>query len=128
MPFDERNSDDLGRGVWPGRPGGDKREDLQLATEIQRQVTELAQRRYEPAVRHELLRKLAERRAAGDGGSVIEFDSLKVDVGYDSLLVRGELLISQQSFAQAEPYLASLGLVPAGLDHRRLRTEQQATA
>jgi subtilisin family serine protease len=128
MPSDERNSDELGRGVWPGRPGGDKREDLQLASEIQRQVTELAQRRYEPAVRHELLRQLAERRAAGAGGSVIEFDSLKVDVGYDSLLVRGELLISQQSFAQAEPYLASLGLVRAELDHRRLRTEQLATA
>ena len=60
--------------------------------------------------------------------AVIEFDSLKVDVGYDSLLVRGELLISQQSFAQAEPYLASLGLVRAEFDHRRLRTEQLATA
>ena len=127
MPSDERNSDESGRGVWPGRPAGGKGADLQLASEIQRQVTELAQRRYEPAVRHELLRKLAERRAAG-AGSVIEFDSLKVDVGYDSLLVRGELLISQQSFAQAESYLASLGLRPGELDHRQLRTGQQATA
>src|ERR1051326_1388381 len=128
MPSDERNSAGSGRGVWPMRPGGGKRADLQLATEIQRQVTELAQRRYEPAVRHELLRKLAERRAAGADGSVIEFDRLLVDVGYDSLLVRGELLISQQSFAEAEPYLTSLGLARTELDHRRLRTEEQATA
>ncbi len=127
MPSDERNSDQIGRGVWPGRPDGDKREDLRLASEVQRQVTELAQRRYEPAVRHELLRKLAERRAAGGDGSVIEFDSLLVDVGYDSLLVRGELLISQQSFAQAQPYLASLGLERAEFDHRRLRTGELAT-
>jgi subtilisin family serine protease len=128
MPSDESNSRHVGRGVWPRRPGGGKSADLQLATEIQRQVTELAQRRYEPAVRHELLRKLAERRAADAGGSVIEFDRLLVDVGYDSLLVPGELLISQQSFTEAEPYLTALGFARTELDHRQLRTEEQATA
>jgi subtilisin family serine protease len=126
MPSDERNSDVPGRGTPSGPPGdADDRAEPQLAAQIQRQVTELAQRRYEPAVRHELLRQLAERRAAGSRTPVARFDYLPAHIGYDSLQVSGELLISQQSYAEARPYLTALDLVPTGLDHRQLASEQQ---
>src|SRR5215472_496063 len=113
MPSDERNPDVPGRGTPSGPPGdADDRAEPRLAAEIQRQVTELAQRRYEPAVRHELLRQLAERRAASSRTPVARFDYLPVHIGYDSVQVRGELLISQQSYAEARPYLTALDLVP----------------
>lgn len=127
MPSDERNSADPGRAGPPGGERGGRGEPPSAAAEIQRQVTELAQRRYEPAVRHELLRHLTERRAAASRAPVVRFDYLPVGLGFDSLLVSGELLITQRSFTEARPYLTALGLVPSGLDHRQLGCEPQDT-
>jgi hypothetical protein len=126
MPFDEENKGDPFRGDFPGPP--DRGPWDQLEAGVQRQVTELAQRRYEPAVRHELLRLLQQRRqppapddqpperepgqrprdpAAGQrgdspgdppAGGTTQFDFLPVDIGFDTLLVRGELLITTESY------------------------------
>src|SRR5262252_6813830 len=119
MPSDERDS------AEPGRGG---RAEPALTAEIQRQVTELARRRHEPAVRHELLRQLADRRVAASRTPVVRFDYLPVDVGFDSLLVSGELLITQRSFTEAEPYLDALGLVQTGMDHRQIGCEEEDAA
>src|SRR5215472_19344887 len=127
MPSDEHYSAEPGHSGPPGDNGGDRAEPA-LTAEIQRQVTELAQRRYEPAVRHELLRQLADRRLAASRTPVVRFESLLVDVGYDSLLVSGELLITQRSFAEAQPYLTALGLVRTGLDHRQIGCEEEDAA
>jgi len=116
MPFDEENKGDPFRGDFPGRP--DHEPWGELAADVQRQVTELAQRRYEPAVRHELLRLLQQRREpptpergrrppqrqrgqrAGrtPDSEITQFDVLPVAVGFDTLLVRGELLITAESY------------------------------
>src|SRR5215472_18283603 len=128
MPSDEHNSAEPGRGGPPPGDDGGGRAEPALTAEIQRQVTELAQRRYEPAVRHELLRQLADRRVAASRTPVVRFDSLPVDVGFDSLLVSGELLITQRSFTEAEPYLDALGMVQTGMDHRQIGCEEEDAA
>jgi subtilisin family serine protease len=128
MPSDERNSDAPGHGgPPPGDDGGGQAGPAQVA-EIQRQVTELAQRRYEPAVRHELLRQLTGRRAGASRTPVVRFSYLPVDAGYDPLLVSGELLITRDSFRDAQPYLTALGLVQTEMDHRQLGCEAEDTA
>jgi hypothetical protein len=121
MASDQRN-----RGVpFPGDfsdwhsdvPGGTP-EDVQWA------VQQLTQLRNEPSVRHELLRLLKERRE-GAGEDVVEFDWLPAEVGFDTLLVKGELLITTESYfgypggltwndrgRGARPYLDALGLQP----------------
>jgi hypothetical protein len=78
---------------------------------VQRQVAELAQRRYEPAVRRDILTTLQRRRAARDG-EVVQFDVLPVEVGFDHLLVSGELLLNRSSYEQAgaRAVLDSFGL------------------
>jgi len=128
MPSDEHYSAEPGRGGPPPGDNGGGRAEPALTAEIQRQVTELAQRRYEPAVRHELLRQLADRRVAASRTPVVRFDSLPVDVGYDSLLVSGEVLITQRSFTEAQPYLDALGLVQTGMDHRQIGCEEEDAA
>src|SRR5437899_12770308 len=100
MPSDEPNSAAPGRSGPPPADDGGGRAELAQAAEIQRQVTELAQRRYEPAVRHELLRQLADRRAAASRAPVVRFDYLPVGIGYDSLQVSGQLLITRRSFTE----------------------------
>jgi len=123
-------SDQRYRGVpFPGdfsdwhsdTPGGTP-EDVQWA------VQQLAQLRYEPAVRHELLRLLKERRDGG-GEDVVDFDYLPAEVGVDTLLVKGELLITTESYfgypgglgwhdrgQSAKPYLDELGLQPGRVE------------
>jgi hypothetical protein len=118
------DSDQRNRGVpFPGDfsgwhsdiPGGTP-EDVQWA------VQQLTQLRYEPSVRHELLRLLQERRE-GAGEDVVQFDYLPAEVGFDTLLVKGELLITTASYfgypgglkwndrgQSAKPYLDALGL------------------
>jgi subtilisin family serine protease len=164
MPFDEGNKGDPFRGDFPDRP--DREPWGELEAEVQRQVIELAQRRYEPAIRHELLRLIQQRRelpapepaqrtpepepgksrAAGPGpgaqrpqdaaaarrersvggtpgGEITQFDVLPVAVGFDTLLVRGELLITAESydglsdtaarrgpFRNAREYIGALGM------------------
>jgi subtilisin family serine protease len=126
----QMDSDQPNRGVpFPGdfsdwhsdTPGG-------TAEDVQWEVQRLARLRYEPAVRHELLRLLEERREDG-GEDVVQFDYLPVDVGFDTLMVKGELLITTESYLgypgglpwtgaslSARPYLDALGLQPARVD------------
>jgi Subtilase family len=100
--------------------------------DVQWQVQQLAQLRYEPSVRHELLRLLKERREGG-GKDVVQSDYLPVDVGFDTRIVSGELLITTESYVgypgglawkgrgqapgfKAKPYLDALGLRAVQVD------------
>jgi hypothetical protein len=112
----------------------------------------LAQRRYDPSIRHERLRLLQHRRRAprptepesggpqppaagaeqpGSGASgspdvkVTQFDFLPAAVGFDTLLVRGELLITAESYEgrsgrsqhrPAKDYLDALGMQVSEVD------------
>jgi len=116
VPFPDHFSD------WHSDTPGGTPEDVQW------EVQQLAQLRFEPSVRHELLRLLKERRDGG-GEDVVQFDHLPVEVGFDTVLVRGELLITMESYLgypgglrwtganlSAKPYLDALGLEPARVD------------
>lgn len=116
MPSDERNSKAM------------------LAAQLQHQVDELAQRRYRPPARHDLLRVMRQRRRrpareqaraarAAGGNRVAQFDYLPAEVGWDTLLAAGELLITRESFAGAEPYLSALGMREEQLGCTHLRGE-----
>src|SRR5689334_8214116 len=84
VPFPDDFSD------WRSDTPGGTPEDVQWA------VQQLAQLRYEPSVRHELLRLLKERREGAD--DAVQFDYLPAEVGFDTLLVKGELLITTESY------------------------------
>jgi Subtilase family len=124
MDSDQRNRGVPFPGDFPGwrsdTPGGTP-EDVQWA------VQQLTQLRYEPAVRHELLRLMMERREGGE--DVVQFEYLPAEVGFDTVLVKGELLITTESYfgypgglrwtgraQSAKPYLDSLGLEPARVE------------
>jgi hypothetical protein len=133
MPADEQ-----GRGDPPsnGLPSLAGYPDWQgLAVAVQRQVNELIQLRYQPAVRHEQLRLLEERRRRGPGqpeqgppgtrdaaasgeappAAPTPFAYLPADVGFDTLLVPEQLLITKDSYERARPYLDELGLTEGPL-------------
>lgn len=144
VPFDEENRGDPFRGEFPGWPDHEPLDELESG--MQRQAIELAQRRHEPEIRNQLLRLLQQRRQPGEAagpsdrhpadhagspqpGTVTQFDFLPVQVGFDALLVRGELLITAQSYdgrpapadgqdtdRTAKPYLDALGMTAAELD------------
>jgi Subtilase family len=78
---------------------------------VQRQVSELAQRRHDPAVRRDILATLQRRRAARRG-EVLQFDVLHREVGFDHLLVSGELLLTRSSYQDpgAQEVLQPFGL------------------
>src|SRR5215472_163999 len=116
VPFPDDFSD------WHSDIPGGTPEDVQWA------VQQLTQLRYEPSVRHELLRLLTERREDA-GEDVVQFDWLPAEVGFDTLLVRGELLITTESYfgypgglkwndrgQGARPYLDALGLQPGRVE------------
>ena len=99
--------------------------------DVQSQVQQLAQLRHEPSVRHERLRLLEERRAGGE--DVVQFGYLPVEVGFDTQLVKGELLITRESLLgypggmrwkgpgqSAEKYVDTLGLQVAAVPHEDL--------
>jgi hypothetical protein len=154
VPFDEENRGDPFRGDFPDPHGQEPLDELQ--TRLQRQTIELAQRRHEPATRTELLRALQRRRqppqpdqgprtrqqerqpqesASRPGDRAItQFDFLPVGVGFDTLLVRGELLVAAQSYhgrpgpadrqgadQNARPYLDALGMEASEVDCAELR-------
>jgi hypothetical protein len=109
MPFNQQNTGVPFPGDYPGRPEHQRWEELEAR--VQRDVIDLARRRYEPAVRHERLRLLGQRRQPGQPGAgpqerragrhaddVTQFDVLPKRVGFDTLLKRGELLITGQSY------------------------------
>lgn len=128
MPFDEPNND-----VRPGHEAPDE-----LTAAVQHQVSELARRRHDPAVRHELLKALQRRRESSNGEKaasrpgqspdtyrhdLAKFDFLPAETGFDTLHVQGELLITGRSYdgrgasaarrgqdKYAKPYLDELGL------------------
>jgi|GEM_PF-547060 hypothetical protein len=133
---------------FPGLPDRDDWTGLQVA--VQRQVTELAQLRYQPAVRHLLLQELQDRRhpepsrqppeleryaqtGAGDE-PVVQFSYLPAGVGFDTLLASNELLITGLSYDGRHPgderpsrhgdtakrYLDALGFAEVELGCRRL--------
>ncbi len=147
MPFDEQNTGNPFEGDFAGRPDGEPWGDI--AAGVHRQASELAQRRHDPSVRHERLRMLQRRRdprragsrpagsqqpgpeaASGPGENVTQFDFLPVAVGFDSLLVRGELLITVESYEgraergrarAAKDYLDRLGMQASEVDCAELR-------
>jgi subtilisin family serine protease len=88
---------------------------------VQRQVIELAQRRYEPAIRREILATLRRRRAARRD-ALVQFDVLPRDVGFDYLLASGEILLTRSAHAQpgARAILDSFGLVEEAVDRPEL--------
>jgi subtilisin family serine protease len=108
MGFDQGNRGDPFRGDYPGRPEHEPWDEHEAR--VQRDVADLIQRPYEPAVRHELLRLLKERRQGGlpepgtprarvpGSPSVTGIDFLPVEVGFDTLHAPGELLITGQSY------------------------------
>ena len=96
MPIDEPNGGGLFGDYPPYPPGRDAGDDIKV--EVQRQVSERAQSRYEPAARHEMLRVLQARREDGKSGKgITQFDFLPVEVGSDIAFVRGEILITGRS-------------------------------
>jgi Subtilase family len=99
MESDQRNWGAPFHGDFPDwrsdKPGGTP-QDVQWA------VQQLARLRYEPSVRHELLRLLMQRREGG-GQGVVRFGYLPVDVGFDTLVVKGELLITVESLFGYRP-------------------------
>lgn len=155
MPFDEQNRGNPFEGDFAGRP--DHEPWGELAAGVHRQVTELAQRRYDPSIRHERLRMLQQRRrpprpaesesggpqppaagaeqpGSGASGSpdakVTQFDFLPAAVGFDTLLVSGELLITAESYEgrsgqsqhrAAMDYLDALGMQMSEVDCAELR-------
>ena len=136
VPFDETNRGDPFLGDFPEWLDQEQRSELQAR--VQPQITELAQRRHAPDDRQRLLGLLQQRREPRLGGqepqqpgqraeghgAATAFDFLPVDVGFDTLLARSELLITGQSYdgrhaplggrsqdAYAKGYLDSLGIV-----------------
>jgi hypothetical protein len=137
MPFDEERKGDPFPGDFPDRPGHEPWAELELR--LQRQVIELAQRRYEPATRHQLIRLLQRRRqpgyqpreraAGGQPEDFTRFDSLLVEEGFDTLLVHGEILVTGQDYdgrplpvpgrrpdQYARRYLQELGMEASEVD------------
>jgi subtilisin family serine protease len=106
MGFDQENRGDPFRGDYPGRPEHEPWDEYEAR--VQRGVADLTQRRYQPAIRHELLRLLNDRRqgdqpepgAAAAAGSlpVARIGFLPAEVGFDTLHLPGELLITGQSY------------------------------
>jgi hypothetical protein len=109
MGFDQENRGDPFQGDYPGRPEHEQWDEHEAR--VQRGVAALTQRRYQPAIRHELLRLLNERRRGqpepgasppehvGDfTAAVREIGFLPVQTGFDTLLAPGELLITGSSY------------------------------
>jgi hypothetical protein len=134
MPFDETNKGDPFQGDFPDWP--DRQQWRDLASTVQRQVDELAQLRNEPDVRHQNLTLLQQRRRPPEPGArkleqhagsprddaVTQLDFLPVDVGFDTLLVPGELLITRQSYRHAEEFLEDLPLEASEVACAELRS------
>jgi len=106
--FDQANRGDPFRGDYPGLPEHGRWDEQEAR--IQRGITDLAHRRYQPAVRHERYRLLNQRRrlqpgraqreehTRGFAAAVPRIDALPVGVGFDTLVESGELLITGRSY------------------------------
>ncbi|HKT02307.1 MAG TPA: S8/S53 family peptidase [Rugosimonospora sp.] len=84
---------------------------------VERQLSELAQRRYEPAIRRDIL-TILKRRRTERGGEFVQFDVLHREVGFDHLLVSGELLMTREGYEQrgAQAVLDAHGLTVEDFD------------
>jgi Subtilase family len=124
MPFDELNRGDPFQGDFSDRVDHERWDELEAA--VQRQAGNLAQLRYHPATRHHLLRSLQRRR---QHDAITQFDFLPVEVGFDSLHVPGELLITGHAYdgrpapvngwgpdRYAQGHLDALGMEPDEVD------------
>jgi hypothetical protein len=138
VPFDETKRGDPFLGDFPEWLDQGQRSELQAR--LQPQMTELAQRRHAPSDRQSVLGLLQQRREpqqpeqrAEGHGAVTAFDFLAVDVGFDTLHARNELLITGQSYdgrhaplggrsqdTYAKRYLDSLGIVAGETECREL--------
>ena len=124
MGSDQRNWGAPFHGDFPDwhsdKPGG-------TAEDVQWEVQQLARLPFEPSVRHEMLRLLDQRRTAAE--DAVQFDYLPAEVGFDTLMVRGELLITAESYDgypgglkwngpghNAKPYLDALGFDAVAVD------------
>jgi hypothetical protein len=140
MVFDQQIQGDPFRGDYPGRTEHERWDGLEAR--VQRGAIELAQRRYQPAVRHEHHRLLNERRrgplppgtppqhtSGFPAAAVPEIGSLPVETGFDTLLAPGELLITGRSYdgrlspdgepgpgPSAKGYLDNIGMDAGELD------------
>ena len=139
MPFNQEITGDPFHGDFHDWYGDGPRDPLAAA--VQSEVDQLINLRFQPDVRHDYLRLLQGRRAQlaeprpGDPPAVITpFDFLPVGIGFDTLLVPGQLLITRQSYDGSHgpaglgaPYrygqdvLAGFGLEPREVDCRALR-------
>jgi subtilisin family serine protease len=140
MPFNQAIKGDPFQGDFPDWYGEEPQGPL--AEAVQREVDELIKLRFQPAARHEYLSLLQDRRARLPGryeegprdDVITPFDFLPVEVGFDTLLVPGELLITRQSYDGGQgpvgleaPYrygkdvLADFGLEPREVDCPALR-------
>jgi len=109
MGFDQENRGDPFQGDYAGRPEHEPWDEQEAR--VQRGVAALTQRRDQPAIRHELLRLLNERRRGqpepgtsppehvdGIAAGVREIGFLPAHTGFDTLLTPGELLITGSSY------------------------------
>ena len=128
MPFDETNKGDPFYGDFPGLP--DQGPWAELAVTVQRQVSELEQLRFNPDARHAFLELLTQRRQPTGhrrDDFVTQFDFLRVDAGFDMLLVSGELLLARPTrewvpAGHARGLLDDLGLDVSEVDCDELRS------
>jgi len=133
MPFDQANKGDPFRGDFPDWP--DRKQWGDLAAIVNGQVTDLTKLRNDPITRHKNLTQLQERRQPEPGAQQLEqhagsprddvvtqLDFLPVAVGFDTLLVPGELLITRQSYRHAEEFLEDLPLEASEVDCAELRS------
>src|SRR5215469_5140760 len=119
MPFDQKFPPD---GGFPGLDGWASWETV--VGGVEHEVNQLTQLPHAPAIRHQLLRVLQERRSgpqpdrpgqvraeegeadsgrADDGFPPTRFEYLPVQVGYDTLLAQGGLLITGRSYDGRHP-------------------------
>jgi hypothetical protein len=140
MPVGESDSGSPSR-IYPGLPDRDRWDGL--AEQVQSQVAELVQLRDQPSVRHQMLELLQDRRRipsqaelertpgpgqtpadpGRDSLAVTQFDYLPEEAGFDTLVVRDELLITRDSYAAAKSHLDRLGLELRPIGCRQLDEE-----
>src|ERR1044071_5348323 len=77
---------------------------------IQRQIADVTERRYQPAVRHAILTAIQRSRA--NRTDLLQFDFLPNAVGADILLARGALVLTRHAYATvgARAILEAFGL------------------
>jgi hypothetical protein len=128
MPFNKDNRGDPFRGDFPRRDSQGEWDEFGALE--QRQLVELTRLRHEPARRHEMLGLLQSRRVGATDQSITQFDYLPVETGFDTLMARGELLITASSYdgrsgpgsdQTAKAYLDSIGMQASEADCADLR-------